>query len=607
VARPLRTLRPLLAALAVCVPLLAGCMGSDAPAPGPRYASDDELASAAPFTILLCRGGARLAHDVTDGLGECNHRVTKPLLDGTRFDWQDQHGPANEVSVSVDPTNPLHVAGGAKDYTVSYLSGFGETPCGRYTVWMGTYWSRDGGVTWGNDLMPGFPGDPRLSPLTGNLCNTDPVVVFGDDGTLFYSGLNYDGTRAGSPSQGIPENPLYPGSHDLVTGSQLYVARSHDGGATYPPDEIAFCGAGDDGVQFNDKQWFAVGPGSRHVILTWTPFYSSPPVPGTPVPLPPEVGGRLGQWANYISYCESFDGGQTWGPQRLFTPGNATPVDSQFSMPAFLPRGGETDVAVIWAEMMDSALPAEANASLPVRVAYTEGRRAAGGTVFAPALSGFTINPVKAGPDRDGTGPSFFRVSSYPVLAVDATSGEHSGRRYVVWADQPGPGDSDVDVLLRHSDDGRTWSAPVRFNDDPRTPEPHDQIMPWIAVDPRGGVHVAWADRRNDPENRLLDIYYAYSADGGATFAPNVRVSERSFDGDLGHHQSGGPFIGDYIGLSATEVSAVVFWADTRHADEPGRQHTWPGSDSPVRGSDVYSATILRDAGAARVFVAAQS
>lgn len=595
--------RTLSATLLLAAPLLAGCMQPEAPPrAGPDYATREEVEAAPAFTALLCKGGARLARNVTDGLGECNHRVTKPLLDPADFDWRTQHGPANEVSVAIDPTNPLQVAGGAKDYTVSYINGFAPTPdCGMYTVWMGTFWSRDGGVSWENDLMPGFPGGPE-GPLTGNSCNTDPVSVFGDDGTYYFSGLNYGGKRAGSETSGLPSNPLYPGSGDATTASQVYFARSEDGGATFPT--VSFCAAGDAALQFHDKQWFAVQPGTDNLIATWTPYYTVPPLPPE---VPPEVAGPLAQAGSYISYCESTDGGRTWGPQRLFNPGVATPVNAQFSMPAFLPAGGDTDVAVIWAQDTDTTAPPEVRALQPVELAYTEGRMTPSGTQFLPVQSKFTMNPLKSDPGRDGTGPSRFRVATYPVLAVDTSGGPHDGRRYVVWADQPGPVNTDVDVLLRWSDDGLSWSdPPVRVNDDPKTDAPHDQYVPWISVDRQGGVHVAWMDRRHDPENRLLDIYYAYSADGGATFQPNVRVTERSFDGDLGHHQGGFPFIGDYIGLSTSDESAVVFWADTRHADEAGRQHTWPGAAAPTTGSDVYSATILRDAEAYDFFLAAQ-
>ncbi len=549
-------LLPLAVASAVVLVAAAGCL-DDSEEP-----EQDPFPQAAPFAVLLCRDGYQAADRAT-GIDQCNHRVTKPLLDASNFNWTAQHGPGNEVSIAVNPTNPLNAAGGAKDYTVSYISDVAE--CGEYTVWMGTYWTNDGGITWGNDLMPGFKGDPRQSPLHGNDCNTDPVLAFDDDGTLWYHSLNYDGARDDTTT--LP-SPL--SGYDMYSGSQLYFARSDDGGATFPGDQITFAGFGDDGLIFNDKNWFALQPGGDHMIATWSNFIMGP----GPV----------------IHYVESFDGGQTWGPPTPVPGGEAASFFSvQFSMPQYLPGGNA--IAMIWADFTPSGVRGGLGTGDGAVLAYTEGVITPGGTVFQPAEAAFTMNPLKSGPGRDGTGPSTFRMSTYPVLAVDTSGGEFDGRRYVVWADQSGPLDSDVQVLMRYSDDGGGWSDPITVNDVPDG----DQFMPWIDVDPDGGVHVAWYDRRNDPENRLLDVYYAYSDDGGKSFYPNVRVTETNFDGDLAHHQSGSTFIGDYIGLDTTAQSAHIIWADTRHTGEPGRE----------KGSDVYAATIVKDASAKSTFDAA--
>lgn len=558
--------------------VLAGCVEPPAAPPepplGPHAPTPEDGAAAAPFSLFLCNDGYRLAVDVPEGLDRCNHRATKPLLDPTELDVVTQHGPGNEVSIAVDPRNPLVVAGGAKDYTVSYVSDVAG--CGEYTVWMGTYWSADGGLSWGNDLMPGFPGDTRDSPLRGNRCNTDPVLAFDDDGTLWYSGLNYAGTREDSAGAGLP-SPL--GGSDPLTGSQIYFARSGDGGATFP--DISFASAGEGELLFNDKQWFAVQPDGDHMIVTWSQFVSTP---GT---LP--AAGGAGN--DRITYTESLDSGATWLPEKQFAVGEGLPVSSQFSMPQYLPLGEVADLAVIWADFSTSDVRGGAGVTGTARLAYVEGVVTPSGTAFGAPRAAFGMNPLKSGESRDGTGPSAFRISTYPVLAVDTSGGEHDGRRYVVWADQMGELDTDTQVLLRWSDDGMAWSETVPVND----AAAGDQFMPWIDVDPAGGVHVAWYDRRNDPDNRLLDVYYAYSDTGGQGFHPNLRVTERSFDGDLGHHQSGAAFIGDYIGVDATPVSAHIIWADTRHTGMPGRE----------AGSDVYTATIVTGLEAREVFDAA--
>ncbi|MDX1611463.1 MAG: sialidase family protein [Candidatus Thermoplasmatota archaeon] len=584
---PTRTPRVLLLALALLTVALVGCLGNetddgDAPGtPGERHAPDAaEMAGAGPFSLFLCQDGYRVGADALAVVDRCNHRVTKPLVDpgqrdpaGDRPDVRTQHGPANEVSIAVNPTDALNLAGGAKDYTVSYVSDVAE--CGEYTVWMGTFSSHDGGLTWTNDLMRGFPGDDRESPLTGNQCNTDPVLVYDDDGTLWYSGLNYDGAREDTSTAASPLS-----GHDALSGSQLYFAKSEDGGGSYP--DISFAAAGDDGVIFNDKQWFAVQPGGDHMIATWSQFV---------------IAGPAGFATDVIAYTESLDGGATWSPQKILRPGGdvggqdpsstGIPAAGQFSMPQYLPGASATDpamdLAVIWWD--------------GEKVLYAEGQLTSGGAEFGPIQSTFPVNSLSSDPGRDGTGPTEYRLSTYPVLAVDPGTEACDGRRYVIWPDQEGEVNTDVEVLLRHSDDGLTWSEPITVNDESQS----DQLMPWIDVDPEGGVHAVWYDKRHDADNRLMDVYYGYSADCGETWT-NLRVTETSFDGDLAHHQNGSPFIGDYIGVDTTAESAHIIWADTRHSCP-----TDAGTcEAPMRiGSDVYAATLLKDLDARATFDAA--
>lgn len=552
---------------------LAGCLGNDEEERGDGPVAPGEEDVAHPFALFLCTDGYWAGDAALAVLDRCNHRITKPLVDPNLFDVVNQHGPGNEVSIAVNPLDPLNAAGGAKDYTVSYVSDFAG--CGEFNVWMGTYWTYDGGLTWGNDLMPGFPGDTRASPLAGQHCNTDPVLVFDDDGTLWYSGLNYNGGREDSPTAPLPNL-----GGDWLTGTQLYFARSDDGGATYP--FIGFAAHGEGDAIFHDKQWYAVQPGGDHMIATWSMFYGTGPVP---VP-----AGNV-----QIVYSESLDAGETWSEPRAMPAGTASPTLSvQFSMPQYLPSG---DLAIIWADFSQSGVRGGLGGGT-TQLAYAEGTLTPGGVVWGAPMAAFPMNALKSEPGRDGTGPSEFRLSTYPVLAIDTSGGSCDGRRYVVWSDQPGEVNTDVETLLRYSDDGQTWSEPVTVNDI----EAGDQLMPWIDVDPDGGVHVAFYDRRNDPENRLLDVYYAYSDTCGEAFHPNVRVTETNFDGDLGHHQSGSTFIGDYIGLDTTAVSAHIIWADTRHSCELDDT----SCTAPMRvGSDVYAATLLKDLSARAAFDAA--
>jgi hypothetical protein len=121
----------------------------------------------------------------------------------------------------------------------------------------------------------------------------------------------------------------------------------------------------------------------------------------------------------------------------------------------------------------------------------------------------------------------------------------------------------DWDVLVRVSEDyGQTWGEPVRVVDDASGA---DQWTPAVAVSPSGDVHVEFFDARNDPsgEGRLVDVYYAHSRDGRA-FDANLRVTEQSFVPYFGRHQDQPFFIGDYLGIQASDREAVMIWPDTR-------------------------------------------
>ena len=78
------------------------------------------------------------------------------------FDAQNHQG--NESTISISPTNPNIVAAGANDYGMVTVAG---------DVWLGVYVSADGGVTWFNTMVPGFPSDTSAAGLTSPLLGLD--------------------------------------------------------------------------------------------------------------------------------------------------------------------------------------------------------------------------------------------------------------------------------------------------------------------------------------------------------------------------------------------------------------------------------------------------
>ena len=56
----------------------------------------------------------------------------------------------NEPAIAVDPHNTSVVTAGANDYCASIVNG---------DVWSGYYRSTDGGSSWQDSLVPGYPAD----------------------------------------------------------------------------------------------------------------------------------------------------------------------------------------------------------------------------------------------------------------------------------------------------------------------------------------------------------------------------------------------------------------------------------------------------------------
>ena len=173
-------------------------------------------------------------------------------------------------------------------------------------------------------------------------------------------------------------------------------------------------------------------------------------------------------------------------------------------------------------------------------------------------------------------GENEYRTATFPSMAVDRSNGDTTGNVYIVWNDYR-RGNADI-LISQSEDDGNTWSEPIRVNDDPDDSSA-DQFFPWISVSPKGDVHVVFYDKRDDPNNYLLDVYYTHS-ENGEVFDKNWRITTNSSDPVYSYHQSTYEtvFIGDYIGIDSNENYAYAIWTDTRKGE-----------------ADAYTAVIVGD------------
>jgi hypothetical protein len=186
-----------------------------------------------------------------------------------------------------------------------------------------------------------------------------------------------------------------------------------------------------------------------------------------------------------------------------------------------------------------------------------------GGKTFAPSRVAVNVAPPYFG--GAGGVPGVSRVMGFPQIGVDARPGKQGGTLYLAWSDFR---NGDVDVFSASSKDhGRTWSEPVRVNNDP-IHDGIDQFFQWMAVDPAtGNVYLQFYDRRVDPDNRKTGFTLARSTDGGKTFV-NYSWEESAFESRMP------AFLGDYTWLTVLNGKAYGAWTEAASEDataQPGR------------------------------------
>ena len=177
------------------------------------------------------------------------------------------------------------------------------------------------------------------------------------------------------------------------------------------------------------------------------------------------------------------------------------------------------------------------------------------------------------------------------VVEFLAASPERPGHLYVVWERYDG---RQLDVqLVRSSDGGSTWSAPMTVNDDGGVT---DQFQPEVASGPGGAVAVAFYDKRGRcphaesvrPEargaaNTCIGVSLQAFRDSGddlARVGGNARLSRALWDPEMPQQLRGGYpqvacedagadcddiFIGDYFQLAISRRNVSVLSTSTHY------------------------------------------
>jgi len=266
-----------------------------------------------------------------------------------------------------------------------------------------------------------------------------------------------------------------------------------------------------------DKHWVVVDKKTNVIYVTWTEF--------------DVYGSAVSTDSSRILFSKSVDAGLTWSTPKRINKVNGDCIDSDNTVEGATPAVGPNgEVYVGWVG------PA--------------------GLVFDRSLDGGTtwlnkdIFVSNVGGGWDYAIPGIYRANGLPFTVCDLSGGPNHGTIYINWSDQKN-GAADTDVwLVKSTDQGSTWSTPVRVNQDAPGKQ---QFFCSMDIDQKTGyLWFTYYDRRNYTDNQT-DVYVAFSKDGGVTFS-DFKVSATPF------LPNSGTFFGDYTNISAYNNVVRPIW-----------------------------------------------
>ena len=196
--------------------------------------------------LMVSLGVLLVGHFDDEGASGPPPNVYDPTTPGQPNDaMHTQPANQNEMSVAINPVNPLNMVAGANDYGCNSL---------YEDAWAGYYYTFDGGKSWDSGCIPGYPGDSSQEglPLQSYYGAGDPVLVVDSNGRFYYAGIAF--------------------SRSPVAPSDIFVALSDDGGRTFGDIEIVSPPGSGMAVIFQDKEWIHVDPFNDNVYIAWAQF-----------------------------------------------------------------------------------------------------------------------------------------------------------------------------------------------------------------------------------------------------------------------------------------------------------------------------------------------
>jgi hypothetical protein len=490
---------------------------------------------------------------------------------GTAFGGNRQQ---NEPAVAIDQQDSSFIAAGANDYCIVPETG---------DSWEGVYVSANGGATWTDSLLPGYPGDTsaegQASPLFGvDTAAGDPIMDWDNSQNLFVGGIAFNRTV-----------PVNPNAHAIPTNGNMFVA-------TYRRDPSAPLG-------IDYLRTVIVGQGTPGNFPAAGRFNDKPSLKVDDWASSPRQGNIYAAWAlfpgakgvhNQILFSRSTNHGASFStPIKL----NKGTTNAQGADVAVAPNG---DIYVVWRDF-------SINNVNPDEIVFVKSTN--GGLTFsnpqpvATPIIGYDSfdQYVFDGIAGDCGSLTLLCVSHFTFhrngALPQATTDVH-GNVYVTWEQL----DADLDngdtyhpdgqsqvVVSRSSDGGANWTPPQKA--DPQAVG--HQFWPNLEYDmSTDKLVLTYYDSREDPSYSpfrpigntaagtnpclsvtgigtqpcdVLNTFVATSPGGNGLVWSPTKVSS------IGHQNNfemfGGrtvPFHGDYIWVDADAGKVFGTWTDNR-------------------------------------------
>lgn len=149
-----------------------------------------------------------------------------------------------------------------------------------------------------------------------------------------------------------------------------------------------------------------------------------------------------------------------------------------------------------------------------------------------------------------------------PYIVADNSHGPHAGNLYIGWTRWTLT-NSEL-LLVRSTDDGKTWSKPIEIDNKPGLPRDDNGALEGFAgaVGPDGSLYVVWSDGNH--------IVFTISRDGGRTFARTrdiISTAPIMFSVEAVSRSNGFPQIAMDPRGGSRGGPLYVTWSDYRNGD----------------------------------------